>query len=157
MGEVAAKDIASRYRTLSDLRSATEEELVEIKGCGPVTAASLASFFRNPVTKAVVDDLVGNGFSPIEEVEEKGTSLTGETIVFTGALSMPRSEAKRMAEAAGAKVTGTVSGSTTMVVAGGSAGSKYSKAIELGIRIVSEEEFSGLVKEGAAEAAPSKG
>ena len=146
VGEVAAKDIASRYRTLSSLRNATENELTEIKGFGPVTAASLASFFRNPVTRTVVDDLVRKGFSPFEEVEEKGTSLAGETIVFTGTLSMPRSEAKKLAEAAGAKVTGTVTGSTTLVVAGGNAGSKYSKAIELGIRIVSEEEFSGLVE-----------
>jgi DNA ligase (NAD+) len=147
VGEVAARDLASSYRTLENLRKAEAEQLSEMKGIGPVTAFSLASFFRNPETGNLVDDLVRNGFSPFEEVEEKGTSLSGETIVFTGTLSMPRPEAKKLAEAAGAKVTGSVTGSTTMVVAGENAGSKLDKARSLGVAVVSEEEFMSRVTE----------
>lgn len=145
VGQVAAGDLASRYGTLEDLRNASEEELCETKGIGPVTAASLASFFRSPVTRTVVDDLAARGFHPVEPESEKGETLAGEVIVFTGTLSIPRAEAKRLAVEAGAKVTGTVTGSTTIVVAGENPGSKYDRAVELGTRVISDREFRELL------------
>ncbi len=141
VGEVAAGDIARAFPTLTELKSAGEEDLSSIKGIGPVTASSVESFFSSEVTGRVVHELQDKGFDPVETVEEKGSSLAGETIVFTGAISMPRPEAKRLAEAAGAKVTGTVTGKTTIVVAGENAGSKLDRARELGIRILTEDEF----------------
>lgn len=146
VGEVASKDIAESYITLNSLMNASAEELCEIRGIGPVTAESLTSFFSSTVTRRVADDLISLGFDPEEQVSRRGSSLAGETIVFTGALSMPRSQAKKLAEAAGAKVTGTVTGSTTMLVAGDNAGSKLEKAHGENIRIVSEEEFKSLLE-----------
>ncbi|HOP27726.1 MAG TPA: NAD-dependent DNA ligase LigA [Candidatus Sabulitectum sp.] len=146
VGEVAARDIAAAFPDLERLRSAGEEDLAGIKGIGPVTASSVVSFFASEVTGRVVRDLQTRGFNPFETVEEKGSSLAGETIVFTGAISMPRPEAKRLAEAAGAKVTGTVTGKTTIVVAGENAGSKLDRARELGIRILTEADFLALTK-----------
>lgn len=141
VGEVASRDIAAAFPNLERLKGAGEEELSGIKGIGPVTASSLVSFFSSEVTGRVVEELQSKGFDPEEQVQEKGSSLAGETIVFTGTLSIPRPEAKRMAEGAGAKVTGTVTGKTTMVVAGENAGSKLDRARELGIRILTEDEF----------------
>jgi DNA ligase (NAD+) len=149
IGEVASRDIAAEFKTLEALWSATEEELMAVKGVGPVAAASVRRFFTSPVTSAVVRHLHDAGFNPVENSIKRGTSLSGETVVFTGQLSVNRQEAGRIALAAGAKVTTAVTGSTTLLVAGESAGSKLTKAQKLGVRVVSEEEF--LVLAGATD------
>jgi len=149
IGEVASRDIAAEFKTLEVLEYAADEELMIIRGIGPVAAASVSRFFNNPVTSAVVHHLVDAGFNPVEEVAERGTSLSGETVVFTGQLSVSRREAGKIASAAGAKVTTSVTGSTTLLVAGAKSGSKLTKARKLGVRVVSEEEF--LVLAGKAD------
>ena len=141
VGEVASRDIAAEFGNLEALGSATEEQLTEVKGIGPVTALSIRRFFTNPVTSAVIDQLAEAGFSPKEETAEKGTALAGETIVFTGTLAIPRQMAKQLAMTAGAYVTGSITGKTTMLVAGENAGSKLMKAEKLGVRVLSEDEF----------------
>ncbi len=77
-------------------------------------------------------------------METKGNHLTGETIVFTGSMTIPRQKAKQLAIAAGAKVTSSITGKTTLLVAGENAGSKLNKAEKLGVRIISEREFLEL-------------
>ncbi len=141
VGEVASRDTAAEFKNLEALGNATEEELTAVKGIGPITASSIRRFFTNPVTSAVVNQLIKAGFCPIEENTDRGTFLEGETIVFTGTLVMPRQKAKQLAMKAGAKVTGTITGKTTILVAGENVGSKLKKAEKLGIRVVSEEEF----------------
>jgi DNA ligase (NAD+) len=145
IGEVASRDIAAEFTTIEVLRNATEEELLAVKGVGPVAAASVRRFFTSPVTSVVVQHLLDAGFNPIEKSIERGTSLAGETVVFTGQLSLTRQDAGKIASAAGAKVTNSVSGSTTLLVAGKNAGSKLEKARKLGVKILSEDEFMVLV------------
>ena len=147
VGEVASRDIAGEFRDLEALGAATEEELTAVKGIGPITAVSVRNFFTNPVTAAVVGELKAAGFNPTEKTAREGTSLAGETIVFTGALEMPRLKAKQLAMAAGAKVTSSITGKTTLLVAGENAGSKLKKAENSGVKVVSEEEFLVKVKE----------
>lgn len=144
-GEVASRDIARRYTSLEALKRATAEDLQLVKGIGPVTAGAIAGFFSDPVTGKVVEDLEKAGFQPVEEVTGQGSSLEGEIIVFTGSLSMPRSEAGKLAESMGAKVTSSVTGNTTILIAGENAGSKIDKARKLGIRIIDEQAFMELV------------
>ncbi len=157
VGEVASRDIAEGFKNLEALGNATEDDLTAVKGIGPVTALSIRRFFTNPVTSEVVDQLAEAGFNPIEENTGKGTALADETIVFTGTLEMPRQKAKQLALKAGAKVISSITGKTTLLVAGKNAGSKLKKAEKLGIRVVSEEEFLESAKNGAAsgDAAPS--
>ena len=145
VGEVASRDIATEFKNLGALGNASEDELIAVRGIGPVTALSIRRFFANPVTSAAVDQLVKAGFNPTEEDTGKGTTLSGEIIVFTGTLTVPRQEAKQLATAAGAKVTSAITGKTTILVTGENAGSKLKKAEKLGVRIVSEEEFLNSV------------
>jgi DNA ligase (NAD+) len=141
VGEVASKDIASVFKTLKALGNASEEELTHVKGIGSVTAASILRFFSNPATSLLIEQLKAAGFNPVEAETLRGSALSGEIIVFTGTLAIPRDEAKQLAEAAGAKVTDSITGKTTILVAGENAGSKLGKAQELGVKVISEEEF----------------
>lgn len=146
VGAVTARDLARAFPRLEDLGKASPERLQEVDGVGPVTAAEIREFFRDPVTRAVVDGFRNAGFSPREEESVGGGSLRGMTIVFTGTLEMPREEARAGAEKSGARVTDSVSSKTTLVVAGPGAGSKLDKARELGIQVIGEEEFRKLLE-----------
>ena len=149
VGEVASKDIADRFRSLENLRNASEEELAGIRGIGPVTGSSISRFFKSSITGRLVSLLESAGFNPVQPVDQKRDVLAGEIVVFTGTLSMPRAEAKSLAEEAGAKVTGSVTGKTTLLVEGENAGSKHQKAVSLGITIITEEEFRDITEKGA--------
>lgn len=146
VGEVASKDIASAFKTLKALESASEEELTHVKGIGLVTAVSIMRFFNSPATSSLIAQLTAAGFNPVETETLRGSALSGETIVFTGTLAIPRDEAKQLAEAAGAKVTDSITGKTTILVSGENAGSKLRKALELGVKVISEGEFLLQIK-----------
>lgn len=146
VGAVTAAAVARRFETLSRLEGATPDQLLEIGGIGPVTASAVHSFFSDPVTSGVVRGLRAAGFDPREPLRDTGGRLEGQVIVFTGSLSVPREEARAMAEEAGARTAGSVSGSTTLVVAGPGAGSKLDQARKLGVRVVSEQEFLDQLK-----------
>ncbi|NLP05510.1 NAD-dependent DNA ligase LigA, partial [Candidatus Fermentibacteria bacterium] len=142
VGTVAARALAERFGSLERLASATEEELRETRGIGPVLARSLAAFFRDGVTAGAVERLLDAGVKPSEaRPASSGGLLEGLTIVFTGGLAIPGDEAKRLAEAAGARVTGSVSSKTDIVVAGPGAGGKLAEAERLGIEVIGEAEF----------------
>jgi DNA ligase (NAD+) len=144
VGRTVGRLLAEEFETLGPLREAGREGLMEVDGIGPVLADSLASFFEEEVTASLVDRLLSRGFAPACE-NRRGGSLEGLTVVFTGSLSVSRDRAREMAEAAGARVTGSVSGNTDLVVAGTGAGSKLARAEELGVRVVDEEEFGELL------------
>lgn len=155
VGRVAAGALAGRFGSLERLASATEEELRSTRGIGPVLARSLAAFFRDDVTAGAVERLIDAGVKPAAALPASGGGpLDGLTIVFTGGLEIPRDEARRLAEAAGARVTGSVSSKTDLVVAGPGAGSKLAEAERLGIEVVGEAEFLERVRGSASGRLP---
>lgn len=146
VGAVTARAAALCFRNLGALEVSTHEELLSVEGIGPVTAGAVRTFFDDPVTARVISGLREAGFDPVEDAGPADTRLAGQIIVFTGALTMPREEAQALAVAKGARTAGSVSSRTTLVVAGPGAGSKLEKATELGIPVISEDEFLGLLR-----------
>ncbi|MBN1433727.1 NAD-dependent DNA ligase LigA [Candidatus Fermentibacterales bacterium] len=147
VGSTVASLLSTRFGGLAGLMEADEGELMELDGIGPVLARSLREFFDDSVTRGVVERLLKAGFEPSAEPGDEGAKpLAGLTMVFTGALSLPRAEAERLSEIAGAKVTSSVSGSTDLVVAGPGAGSKLEKARSMGVRIIDEEEWRSMLE-----------
>ena len=151
VGIVTARDLLKCFGTIDELRRAAlseggEAELSSVQGVGPVVAEALVDFFHEAHNRAALDDLLSE-VSPEPYVSDaKQTEWTGKTIVFTGTLeTMSRDEAKAQAERLGARAAGSVSAKTDLVVAGPGAGSKLKKAEELGVRVVSEEEWAKIV------------
>jgi DNA ligase (NAD+) len=153
-GKTTTKELADHYRSLEAIMQATREELQGLPDIGGIVADSIVTFFEDPLMRASVEKLLRLGVAP--QVEEKAAPANtegffyGKTVVLTGTLpTLSRDEAGKLMEAAGAKVTGSVSKKTDVVVAGESAGSKLTKAQELGIRIIdNEEELLHLLRGG---------
>jgi DNA ligase (NAD+) len=180
VGEVTARDLARRYRSWAELRAMIETALktrrgvtpalgeedrkylgrrdkavvaaIETPGIGPEVANALLDFFEEPHNQAVLDDLRSAGLEPADLIwETKQSPVTGKTLVFTGSLeTLSRDEAKAQAEKLGAKVAGSVSAKTDMVIAGPGAGSKLKKAQDLGVEVITEGEWNALVAGAAA-------
>jgi DNA ligase (NAD+) len=147
VGETNARRLARHFGDWEALRTAARaenaaEEISAIGGIGPVVAEAIADFFAEPRNEAALDALVRQvTIEPMEAIDA-GHPLAGQTIVFTGSLErMTRDEAKAIAERLGAKVSGSISAKTNLVVAGPGAGSKLAKARELGVETVDEEEW----------------
>lgn len=146
VGERTARDLALRFRTLERFRQATFDELLTIPDIGPATAAEIAEWLGEPENHALLDCLLAAGVRPAETEEPVATALAGHVVVFTGKLErMERADAERLVQRLGGQASGSVSRHTTLVVAGPGAGSKLAKAQELGIRVVSEEEFWAMI------------
>jgi len=158
VGETNARLLARRYGTLEnfekqmiaahDRESAAWAELLSIDGVGEVLAESVVEFFDEKHNRDVLSELKKAGVSakPLE-AQESSSPIAGKTVVFTGALEqMTRSEAKAKAEQMGAKVSGSVSAKTDLVVAGPGAGSKLTKAKELGIETITEDEWMEMAR-----------
>ena len=151
IGAVTARDLMKNFTSLPRLRTVAtsddgEAELTQIDGVGPVVAKALREFFHEPHNAAVWDDLLNEVTPPDYIVSVRASSVSGKTVVFTGALeTMSRDEAKAQAEALGAKAAGTVSAKTDLVVAGPGAGSKLKKATELGIEVIDEAAWASIV------------
>jgi DNA ligase (NAD+) len=147
VGETNARRLARHFGDWAPLRAAARaenaaEEISAIGGIGPVVAEAIADFFAEPRNEAALDALEKQlTIEPMEAVAA-GHPLAGKTIVFTGSLErMSRDEAKAVAERLGAKVSGSISAKTDLVVAGPGAGSKLAKARELGVETIDEEEW----------------
>ena len=147
VGEVTAASLARHFGTLDALLAASEEELVDVPDVGPVVASHVHAFFREPHNLEILEQMehAGLQWQPLERPEGE-QPLAGQTWVLTGALSMPRARAKSFLESLGARVTGSVSAKTTVVLAGAEAGSKLRKAEKLGIEILDEEAFLALLR-----------
>ncbi len=147
VGEHMAHVLVRHFKALGDLMSASREELMAIDEIGPQVSYSVRAFFDNPKNQRNIERMMveaGVEIAPEKTVAEE--LLAGKTIVLTGALeSMTRAEIKARIEALGGKVSSSVSRKTTYVVAGKDPGSKLDRAKELGIAILNEEEFTGLL------------
>ena len=142
VGETNAKVLARHFRDVTKLRDATEEELTAIEGIGPVVAGSIRDFFSEEHNRDVVDALLEEVTPEAPEAVATDSPVAGKTIVFTGALErMSRDEAKAMAESLGAKVSGSVSKKTDLVVAGPGAGSKLADARKHNVEVIDEDEW----------------
>ena len=142
VGEVAAEEIARKMRTVDALFEAGFEDFARINDIGEITAAALVEFFANPETVELINRLKDVGVAMEAVGEERGNLFEGLTFVFTGTLpTMSRDEASAIAKKNGGKVSGSVSKKTSYVVVGEEAGSKLTKAKELGVPVITEEEF----------------
>jgi len=144
VGERAAKILAGHYGSLEALMAATEEELVNIPEIGPKIAASVTTFFAGSQNRTVIEKLIRAGVNTREE-RDAGAGrkpLAGKTFVITGTLvGFSRQEARELVEKLGGKVSASVSRHTDYVVVGEKPGSKYEKALSLGMPVLNEEEF----------------
>jgi len=147
VGKYTSELITKKIRSIHALKTASEEEILEIEGIGPVTARSIKEFFSSKQNIEVIDKLRKAGIKMEKEVEEeKNLPLKGEKFVFTGSLkNFTRSRAQEIIEKLGAEAMNSVTKKTTIVVVGDKPGSKYKKAKKLGIKIMNEEKFKKLI------------
>ncbi|MDJ0665226.1 MAG: NAD-dependent DNA ligase LigA [Acidimicrobiia bacterium] len=153
VGGTVARSLAAKFRSLPALMRASEEQITAIEGIGPEIARSVSDWSADPDNIQLVQRLGDAGVRledpEPEEVGEEASLLSGLTFVVTGTLErFSRSEAKAALESRGAKVTGSVSGRTSALIAGASAGSKLAKAESLGIHILDEEGLASLLADG---------
>ncbi len=160
VGKTTAEALAASYPSMDELEAATEEDLAAVEGIGPKIAHSVYLFLRTPDNVAVIDRLRARGVnladSVAEDAEQLPQTLAGLTFVLTGTLvqsGMTRDEAGAALKARGAKVSGSVSKKTSFVVAGESAGSKYDKAIALGVPVLDEDALLRIIETGEAPTA----
>ncbi len=157
VGEVASKDLAQHYGTwpafetamitAADRTSDAWSDLISIDGVGDVLAQSLTASFQSTDRLTMIRDLVQHlTVQPATPTVRSDSAVAGQTVVFTGTLEkMTRSEAKARAEALGAKVSGSVSAKTDLVIAGPGAGSKAKKAADLGVQVIDEDAWLALI------------
>ena len=156
VGTVTARDLCRRFVRLEVMRGVAERafagdadaaaELSSIDGVGPAVAGALGEFFHEPHNLAVWQDILGEVSPPDFVVEALDSEVAGKTVVFTGKLeTMSRDEAKAQAERLGARVAGSVSAKTDLVVAGPGAGSKLKQAAALGVAVIDEAEWAAIV------------
>jgi DNA ligase (NAD+) len=147
VGERTAQLLAEHFGSMEKLVSASEEELTEVTEVGPKVASSIVEFFSEAANREVIKKLRKAGVNPTEEKRApKSNKLAGKTFVFTGALERrSREEAGELVKQHGGSVVSSVSKKTDYVVVGAEPGSKYDKAKELGVTILTEDEFERLV------------
>ena len=150
VGKKAGKILAEKYLNLSNFMNATLDELINLDDVGQITADSILDYLSEDNNIRFKNDLIQIGMNPQYEVAEVNTNniFAGKTVVLTGKLvELTRNEAKDYLEKNGAKVTGSVTSKTDLVIAGDKAGSKLVKAEQLGIQVINEEQFANMVRE----------
>lgn len=152
VGESVADLLAKEFGDMDALMNATEETLNALEGIGPVMAKDIHAYFQEPAHRRMIDELKAAGVKLTEEKRAKpkdGADLTGKTFVVTGTLkNYQREEIEELIRKRGGKASGSVSKKTDYVVAGDKAGSKLDKARELGVKVLTEEEFEQLIGKG---------
>ena len=147
VGETTAKDLANHYGSVHALMEASLEDLLTVNDVGPVVADSIVSFMQEAHNREVIEQLLASGMQLTVEKKEISAAVLGKTFVLTGTFpTLTRDAAKDLLEKAGAKVAGSVSKKTDYVVAGVDAGSKLTKAEDLGIAVIDEAAMLGLLK-----------
>ena len=150
VGKKAGKILAEYYKNLTNFSKATVDELLKLPDIGLITAESIVDYLSNDNNLRFINELIEIGMNPQYEIQNKNTDniFSEKTIVLTGKLvELTRNEAKEYLERFGAKVTGSVTSKTDYVIAGEKAGSKLAKAEQLGIQVLSEDEFIDIMKE----------
>jgi DNA ligase (NAD+) len=154
VGATVARDLALHFRDFAAIRRATPEALEEVKGIGPKMSAAIRGFLDREQNARAIDHILEKGLELVAPEGPAETPLAGAKFVFTGGLGrMSRARAKKLVEGAGARAVSSVSTETDYVVAGEGTGSKYDKAVELGVEILDEEAFVALL-EGAGIEVP---
>ena len=151
VGEVTAQNLAAHYQSLDKIQQASVESLLEVRDIGDIVANHIVSFLQQPHNLEVINDLIAQGIHwpqvevvDIDDIQQ--SPFANKTVVVTGSLSFgSRDKAKQILLQHGAKVTGSISAKTDILLAGEKAGSKLAKAESLGIQIMNEEEFLNLV------------
>lgn len=149
VGEATALNLANHFGSLDAIRAATFEQLQEVQDVGEVVANRIVRFWQEPHNVEVVEDLIQQGvvWQNIEQVEIADNPLKDKNVVLTGTLSvLTRDQAKALLQGLGCKVSGSVSSKTDYLIAGEKAGSKLAKAQELGVKVLSEQEFLAIVQ-----------
>ena len=148
VGRVAAKDLATKFKSVENLKNATVDELVLMDNVGEITAKAIAQYFQDETNLAELTALENVGVKPVWSEEKTEGVFSGESVVLTGSLTkFKRSEAQKLIEAKGGVCQSSVTAKTTLVIAGEDAGSKLEKAKKLGIKIIDEEEFIKRIEE----------
>ena len=147
VGVKTAKDLVNKFKSIEGLKGATFDELVSVQDVGDIVAKCVIEFFQEEKVLATIDELLKLGVNPsFEEQVIEESSFNGKTVVVTGTLqNYSRGEIKAKLESLGAKVSGSVSKKTDYVIAGEEAGSKLTKAQDLGVTVLSEEEFENMI------------
>lgn len=149
VGESTAKSLANNFGTLDKIMEATHDDFIAISDIGPATADELTAFLANSENKKIIERLVLSGVSPQKIILSEDSSnkpLQGKTIVITGTLFMGRDDIKNQLESMGAKISGSVSKKTDLVLAGEEAGSKLEKAQTLGVNVAGDEGLKLLLE-----------
>ncbi|HMX10186.1 MAG TPA: NAD-dependent DNA ligase LigA, partial [Burkholderiaceae bacterium] len=157
VGEATAKDLVRHFGRIDAVMDATVEQLLEVRDVGPIVAQSIRTFFEQPHNREVVEQLRAAGVTWEEHdgavADAAPKPLAGKTLVLTGTLpTLSREDAKALIEAAGGKVSGSVSKKTHYVIAGEEAGSKLDKARELGVAVLDEAGLQALLAKPAESA-----
>lgn len=147
VGVKTAKDLVNRFKSIEGLKNAKFEELVQVQDVGDIVARCVIEFFSEQKVITTINELLELGVNPrYEEKKVVASGFSGKTVVVTGTLSKySRSEIKNKLEELGAKVSGSVSKKTDYVIAGEEAGSKLTKAQELGVVVLTEEDFEKMI------------
>ncbi|KGO12641.1 NAD-dependent DNA ligase LigA [Clostridium botulinum] len=148
VGKKTANDLVMKFKTLESIKNTTIEQLVEVPDVGEIVAKSIYNFFEDEKIISNIEELLNLGVKPYYEEERIDENpFMGKTIVVTGSLNnYSRGEIKDKLQSLGAKVSSSVSKNTDYVLVGEKPGSKYEKAIELGVKVINEEEFSNKIK-----------
>ena len=148
VGVKTAKDLVNTFKSLENLKNATFEELVAVQDVGDIVARGVIEFFKEEKAINTINELLALGVNPsFEEVKIIESPFEGKTVVVTGTLNKySRNEIKEKLETLGAKVSGSVSKKTDYLIAGEEAGSKLTKALDLGVKVLNEDEFEELIK-----------
>lgn len=146
VGETTARDVARHFGSIEAIMDADEDALSSVPDVGPVVAGSIRRFFAEQHNRDVIEQLKAQGVHPVAEAMPEDTTLAGKTFVLTGTLpNWTREEASMRIQAAGGKVSGSVSKKTAYLVAGEEAGSKLAKAQELGVTVLDEDALKALL------------
>lgn len=146
VGERTAIALSQAFGSIENLERATLEELTSVRDIGPTVAQSIRTFFDNRDNLSIVAQMLELGVIPLSGAKKVGGRLSGKSFVFTGTLTrFSRDHARKLVEDEGGNVLGSVSRKTDYVVAGEEAGSKLAKAMELGVEVLSEDEFMNII------------
>lgn len=149
VGAKVAKMLAKQFNNMDEIMAHSVETLTRVNEVGDKIAVSIVRYFEDEENRAMIDQLKALGLKMELDAQNRtvtNSSFTNKTVVLTGTLSMPRNEAKKLLEEAGAKITGSISKKTDYLIAGESAGSKVTKAASLGVSVLTEDEFINLLK-----------